>query len=223
MQTAGSLISLPLFPSKISLSPSLLRDVPVGFWNTEIACVLFYLSGIQWEFPLQPTAGSGMSSQVSTHFITSLSPTRSLLFPSSPALALRCPPLPTFPPIFISFLRRVPLSVRSPFQGWSLARGWHGEKSRPVPKLTNCSLQTQRVAVEMGSHMAKLDLLTLSTRSLLLFLFLPLPLAPLNVTFPSCAILWTSFIFLILDVNLPTVYFKKMALTSTCHILTQIH
>lgn len=30
-------------------------------WNTEIACVLFYLSGIQWEFPLQPTAGSGMS------------------------------------------------------------------------------------------------------------------------------------------------------------------
>lgn len=114
---------------------------------------------------------------------------------------------PHISPHFYLFPSPCP-SVRLPFQGWSLARGWHGEKSRPVPKLTNCSLQTQRVAVEMGSHMAKLDLLTLSTRSLLLFLFLPLPLAPLNVTFPSCAILWSSFIFLILDVNLPTVYFK---------------
>lgn len=31
MLPAGSLISLQLFPSKISLSPSFQRDVPVGF------------------------------------------------------------------------------------------------------------------------------------------------------------------------------------------------
>lgn len=144
--------------------------------------------------------------------LTSSPPCPPLALYYFPPLLLSCTgsPLSSSPhisPHFYLFPSPCP-SVRLPFQGWSLARGWHREKSRPVPKLTNCSLQTQRVAVEMGSHMAKLDLLTLSTRSLLLFLFLPLPLAPLNVTFPSCAILWSSFIFLILDVNLPTVYFK---------------
>lgn len=131
MQTAGSLISLPLFLSKISLSPSLLRDVPVGFWNTEIACVLFYLSGIQWEFPLQPTAGSGMSSQVSTHFITSLSPTRSLLFPSSPPLLHWLSVVllsPHFPP-FLSLAFAVSLCPLA-FSGMVVSKGltW-GEES----------------------------------------------------------------------------------------------
>ncbi len=110
MQPAGSLISLPLFPSKISLFPphSAAMCQWVFAWNTEIACVLFYLSGIQREFPLQPTAGSGMSFD---------SPLKSPLTSSPPLPSTRSlffPPLPHFlsilllSPHFISFPHRVP-------------------------------------------------------------------------------------------------------------------
>ncbi len=126
-------------------------------WNTEIACVLFYLSGIQWEFPLQPTAGSGMSCDSplkSPRTSSPPCPPLALYFSSSLSLSLRA--------FYLSSSSRPLLSVCSSFQAWQLRRGEHGEKSCPVPKLTNCSLQTQRVAVEIGSHAAKLDLLTLS-------------------------------------------------------------
>lgn len=92
VQPAGSLISWPPFPSKISFSPLIPLRCASGFffffaWNTEIACVLFYLSGIQQEFPLQPTAGSGMSCY---------SPLKSPLTssPPCPAVFLYVPLLP---------------------------------------------------------------------------------------------------------------------------------
>lgn len=103
--------------------------------------------------------------------------------PSNPQLAQECPATPLsslhslhhlpYPPLALYFsslslhitFYLLPsscplfLSACSSFQGWQLGRGEHGETSRSVPKLTSCSLQTQRVAVEIGSRMAKLDLL----------------------------------------------------------------
>lgn len=104
-----------------------------------------------------------LPSQVSAHFITSLSPSRALFF----LFSLTFPPFSSSPHItsrFIPVPHPVPfyLSARL-FRDGSLGRGWHGERSQLVPKLTNCLLETQRVAVEIGSHMARLDLLTLSS------------------------------------------------------------
>lgn len=80
-----SLASLFFLPKSL-FPPLVCSEVPVGFWNTEIACVLFYLSGTQWEFPLQPTAGSGMSfdSPLKSPLITSLSPLSFFIFSPLP-------------------------------------------------------------------------------------------------------------------------------------------
>lgn len=68
-----------------------------------------------------------------------------------------------------------------------------------MPKLTNCSLQAQRVAVEIGSHMAKVDLLTLSS-PLPFIICLSTP-APLSAAF-STLLPTVSPNVLILHVNL---------------------
>lgn len=99
---------------------------------------------------------------------------------SSPPLHFLSIPLPS--PAFLSLSpHRVPFypSARL-FRDGSLEGAGAGGTGRSVPKLTNCSLQTQRVAVEMGSHMAKLDLLTLSPLRVFFFFHhcSPLSLAP---------------------------------------------
>lgn len=66
-------------------------------------------------------------------------------------------PLP--PPCFISPPAPAFLPVCSSFQA---CQSGSGEKSLRMPNLTKCSLHTQRVAVEMGSDLPKLDLLTVS-------------------------------------------------------------
>jgi len=173
---AGSLISLPLFPSKILLPPSLRCDVPVGFWNTEIARVLFYLSGIQWEFPLQPTAGSGMSSDF---------PHRSPLISSHPypplalhgffysALPLCSPPLPTL--AHVLSLSRIMSFCLFIFSGMAVSRRltW-GEQllSAKAHKLLTANTKS------CCGDMAKLDLFTLSPS---LTFIISLSLAPLHV------------------------------------------
>lgn len=101
VQPAGSLISLPLFLSKISLSPSFRCDVPVGFcleyWNS-LCLVLFVRHSVRIPPPTHSWLRNvlRLPSQVSTHFITSLSPFSffilplrplSPLSPHSPALA----------------------------------------------------------------------------------------------------------------------------------------
>lgn len=105
-------------------------------WNTEIACVLFYLSGIQWEFPLQPTAGSGMScdSPLKSPLTSSppYPPSRSLfyLFALSPHFPLILPLSPHRFTFYLPPSSCLSLSVCSSFQGWQLGRrlAW-GEES----------------------------------------------------------------------------------------------
>lgn len=113
MQPAGSLISLPLFPSKISLSPSFHCDVPVGFcleyWNS-LCLVLFVRHSVRIPPPTHSWLRNvlRLPSQVSTHFITSLCPNRSLFFLFSLTFSL---PLPTSLHSFISFPHHVPFSI----------------------------------------------------------------------------------------------------------------
>ena len=81
-------------------------------WNTEIACVLFYLSGIQREFPLQPTAGSGMSHNSPLNSPLTSSPPYpplTLYFSSSPSLYVHL--CLHIAPHFISFPLHVSFSI----------------------------------------------------------------------------------------------------------------
>lgn len=117
-------------------------------WNTEIACALFYLSGIQREFPLQPTAGSGMSCDSPLK-----SPLTSSPFYPPLTLYLSLPSLLSHPlPRTLHFWLCPTLSVCLSFQGWQ-----YGGTTRSMPKLTNVPVQ-QGVAVAIRSQMAKLDL-----------------------------------------------------------------
>lgn len=84
VQPAGSLISLRIFPSKIKLSPSFRCNVPVGYcleyWNS-LCLVLFVRHSVRIPPPTHSWLRNvlWLPSQVSTHFITSLSP-HSLVF-----------------------------------------------------------------------------------------------------------------------------------------------
>lgn len=80
---------------------------------TEIARVLFYLPGIRSEFPLQPTAGSGMSYESPL-----TSPLQQLLIPLSLVIFLYfLVPSPRF------YLFFPPSPSARPFRGASQARG----------------------------------------------------------------------------------------------------
>lgn len=93
------------------------------------------------------------------------------LFPSTPPVLPLPPPAPPFLPVCSSF---------------QACQSGSGEKSLRMPNLTKCSLHTQRVAVEMGSDLPKLDLLTVS---LTLFIIPSLYRGPLFspvLLFPLC-------------------------------------
>lgn len=103
--------------------------------------------------------------KISTHFITSLSCARSLFCPFLPHVLLGLPApihLLSLSPC-LSLRVRPSLSARSPFQGMAVGKGRaRGRRVGQCQSSQNCSVETQRVAVEIGSHMAKLDLLSLS-------------------------------------------------------------
>lgn len=124
---------------------------------TEIARLPFYLSGRSVRIPPSRPTRSWLRNVPRL----SLSPRT----PSPPSYHL----LPLLQPLSFSSLTRPPPPPLPPTR--PSPRGWRapgrGEKtSQRMPKLTEkkkgSGPRAQRVAVEMGSHVAKLDLLTLS-------------------------------------------------------------
>lgn len=111
----------------------------------------------------QECPATPLSSLHSLHHLPTL---RSLfIFPPLPSLrSLRRPPLSPRRFTFYLFpLSRPFLSVCSSFQGWQLGKGlYRGRRAGGCQSSQTARCKHKRVAVEIGSHMAKLDLLTLS-------------------------------------------------------------
>lgn len=93
------------------------------------------------------------------------------LFPSTPPVLSPPPPAPPFLPVCSSF---------------QACQSGSGEKSLRMPNLTKCSLHTQRVAVEMGSDLPKLDLLTVSLTRFYYSFSLSGPVVLPVLLFPLC-------------------------------------
>lgn len=94
----------------------------------------------------------------------------SLSLPLSPCF-ISFPPAPFFLPVCSSF---------------QACQSGSGEKSLRMPNLTKCSRPTQRVAVEMGSDLPKLDLLAVSlTRFYYFLLSIPTCCSPQCCLFHS--------------------------------------
>lgn len=115
------------------------------------------------------------------------------------------PPSPFYPPPVPPFL-----PVCSSFQA---CQSGSGEKSLRMPNLTKCLLQTQRVAVEMGSDLPKLDLLTVSLCSFLVFLLSIVARCSSQCYFFHSALLRISFPP---PLNLSGVFFAELLLQIWC-------